>query len=158
MLMPEWAREQQLVLFCQSGLLGVALGFVFDFFNLPSKTHRQRRWMVFLIDVLFCVVAAMVTFYFSLAVMDGRMHPLLFCGSLMGFVVQHLTVGRFFGRLLYATVRVAYTILGRIFGWLEGVLLRGVSAIKRCFSYLSVKIKGNAEKSQKKSNFFQKST
>lgn len=154
MSMPEWTGAHQLALFWQSSLLGVELGFLFDFFNIPSKMRRRRRLAVFLCDTLFFVLAAAVTFFFSLAAMDGRMHPLLFCGSLLGFVVQHLLVGRLFSRVLYLIGRFVYTVLRRFFSLLRTLFLFIFKAFLRPLLALRAKTEENAKKSQKKSHFF----
>lgn len=156
--MPEWTGEHQLALFWQSCVLGAALGFLFDFFNIPSKTRRRRRLTVFLCDVLFFAVAAMVTFFFSLAVMDGRMHPLLFCGSFLGMAVQHLVIGRLFSRMLYCVGRFVCIVFRRLLGWLRVPFDRVFSAFSRLFSSIRTKIRSNAKKMQKKSDFFQKTS
>ena len=156
--MPEWAQEQQLVLLWQSCVLGVALGFLFDFFNIPSKARRRRRLTIFLCDVLFLIVAAFCTFFFSLAVMDGRMHPLLFFGSLFGFTVQHLAVGRYLSRLLYRVGRAVCALCSRLLGWFSVPFCCVFSGVSRLFSSLCRKIRKNAKESQKKSGFFQKNS
>lgn len=156
--MSDWSGAHQLALLWQSCVLGIALGFIFDFFNVPSKAQRRRRLTVFLCDVIFFVIAAIVTFYFSLAVMDGRMHPLLFCGSFLGLAVEHLVVGRLFSRLLYRAVCFIGSIFRRLFQWLCALFGRIFSAISRLLLLLRSKIGKNAEKLQKKSDFFQKNT
>ncbi len=97
----EWTGEQQLFLLLQSGMLGVVLGVVFDFCTIVDKCRRRHRWMAFLCDILFFVLAAFITFFFSLAVMDGRMHPLLFVGSGVGILLEHWLIGRYSGRWIY---------------------------------------------------------
>ncbi len=154
--MPEWTGQHQLTLLFQSGVFGVCLGFVFDFFNIPSKTHRRRRVAVFLCDVVFFVLAALTTFFFSLAVMDGRMHPLLFFGALLGMTVQHLAIGRLFSRALYLIGRFLYKMFDRLLMWICLPFRLGFSAISRTFSAVWTKIGKKAKKTQKKSRFFQK--
>ena len=57
-------------------------------------------------DAAFGVLAALLTFYGALAIMDGRMHPLLFVGLAVGFWLQHRTVGRWVSRWLYRAGRM----------------------------------------------------
>lgn len=156
--MPEWTGVHQLMLFWQSGVLGVTLGFLFDFFNIPSKMRRRHRLTVFVCDVLFFVIAAMATFFFSLAVMDGKMHPLLFFGCLLGLILQHLCVGRLFSRMLYRGGRFVYSAFSGLFLLLRASLLRVFKAISRPFLALRTKKGKNAHFLQKKSKFFQKNS
>lgn len=154
----EWTGHHQLVLLLQSGAFGVCLGFVFDFFNIPSKMHRRRYAAVFLSDVLFFVLASVATFFFSLAVMDGRMHPLLFCGALLGMILQHLLIGRLFSRFLYCTARLLCKMIGRLFFWICVPFRLVFSAIFRAYSTMWRKLEKNARKTQKKLCFFQKNS
>lgn len=120
--------------------------------------RRRRCVAVFLSDVVFFVLASVATFFFSLAVMDGRMHPLLFCGILLGMSVQHLVIGRLFSRVLYLAGRFLYTVFNRLLTWIYIPFRLAFSAISRVFSALWRKIGKNAKKTQKKSRFFQKNS
>lgn len=144
------------MLLLQSGVFGVCLGFVFDFFNIPSKMHR--RVATFLCDVVFFALASVATFFFSLAVMDGRMHPLLFCGALLGMTVQHLMIGRLFSRTLYLIGCFLHKAFVRLLMWICIPFRLGFLAISRAFSALWAKMRKNAKKAQKKSCFFQKNS
>ena len=156
--MPEWIGQHQIALFLQSGAFGVCLGFVFDCFNVLSKMRRRNRIPVFLGDVVFFVLAAFATFFYSLAVMDGRMHPLLFFGIALGMIVQHLIIGRLFSRALYLLLRFLYRVFQTILSWVSIPFRRATTAIFRVFSLLREKIGKNAKKPQKKSRFFQKNS
>ena len=96
-----WTWRQQLWLLLQCMGLGVSLGVLYDLFGVVRLWRSRRRRSLFLTDALFGVLAALVTFFTALAIMDGRMHPLLFFGSAFGFTVQHLTLGRVASRALY---------------------------------------------------------
>lgn len=88
----EWTGNQQLLFLLQSAGVGMGLGLLFDSMTGVGRTFRHRIG-VFLWDVLFGVVAALVTFFASLAIMDGDMHPLLFIGGGFGFLAEHIGVG-----------------------------------------------------------------
>ncbi len=156
--MPEWIGRHQVALLIESGALGVCLGFVFDCFNVLSKMRRRNRLPVFLGDVAFFVLAALVTFFFSLAVMDGRMHPLLFFGIAIGMIVQHLTIGRLFSRALYLLLRFLYRVFRTVLSWITIPFRLAMTAIFRVFSLLREKIGKSVKKAQKKSRFFQKNS
>ena len=96
-----WTWRQQLWLLLQCMGLGVSLGMLYDLFGVVRLWRSRRRRSLFLTDALFGVLAALVTFFTALAIMDGRMHPLLFFGCAFGFTVQHLTLGRVASRALY---------------------------------------------------------
>ena len=100
----EWTGQQQLLFFWQSTGLGMLVGLVFDITSGLCRVIR-RRWVVFLLDALFGVQAALITFFGALAIMDGQLHPLLFIGILCGAVISYLLLGRFLSRLVCMTGR-----------------------------------------------------
>ena len=100
----EWTGHQQLMFLLESICAGLLLGAVFGIFNGVGHI-RNRRGRVFLLDVLYFVLAAVITFFSSLVVMDGQLHPLLFIGILCGAVISYLLLGRFLSRLVCMTGR-----------------------------------------------------
>ncbi len=154
--MPEWTGYQQFRLLIQSVGLGVGLGFLFAFFNVAAKLRRRRRWLLIVCDALFCVIAALITFYFSLAVMDGRLHPLLFGGSLLGFALQHITMGRFLSRVLYRLGRWSVVALSWLARWICLPFRLVNSAFRRALASLCAKREKKVKKTRKKACFFQK--
>lgn len=101
-----WMGREQVRLLLESGGLGLLLGVLFDVCCALSRACGGRRWLRFGVDAAFGVPAALLTFYGALAIMDGRMHPLLFAGLAVGFWLQHRTVGRWVSRWLYRAGRM----------------------------------------------------
>lgn len=125
-----WMGQEQVRLLLESGGLGLLLGVLFDVCCALSLGCGRRRWLRFAVDAAFGVPAALLTFYGALAIMDGRLHPLLFGGLAAGFWLQHRTVGRWVSRWLYRAGRA----LGRGIGWLMGQLDIGLAAVGRRIS------------------------
>ena len=159
----EWTGGQQLGLLMESGGLGLLLGLLFDVNSGLSRATPGRRAARFLRDMLFGLLAALVTFFVSLAVMDGRLHPLLFCGSALGFWLEHISVGRWVARL---TCRVRHA-WRRISQWLLATtesFIVGFSRKIGGFFYREKRPKlssteentENIEKIEKNSLFFEK--
>ena len=139
-----WTGEQQVRLLLRCMGLGVLLGVLFDVCSVIGAASRRRRGVI-LWDALFGVLAALVTFYVSLAIMDGRMHPLLFFGSLIGFVTQHETIGRPGVRLLR---RIAMLIGGAKRLAAEGVR-RLAGAVFRIFGQFGTRKAARIGKTRK---------
>ncbi len=97
----EWTWREQIALLLQCGGLGMALGIVYDWLSVWVQWRRLSRAAVFLLDSLFGLLAALATFFFALATMDGRLHPLLFVGSAIGLLVERCGISRFHRRVLY---------------------------------------------------------
>lgn len=97
----------QLFLSCGMGFL---LGCYYDVFRVIRLVmHSGKRW-IFVQDMLFFLSSAVLTFLFSLAVMEGRLRSYLFVGELVGFVAYYFTIGkivmRFAGRVVAVVVKV----------------------------------------------------
>lgn len=119
-----WLRQEQVRLLLESGGLGLLLGVLFDICCALSRGCGRRRWLRFAVDAAFGIPAALLTFYGALAMMDGRLHPLLFGGLAVGFWLQHRTVGWWFSRRLYRAGRA----IGRGITWLTSRLDNDLSA------------------------------
>lgn len=97
----KWMWLQQVRLLLQSMGLGFILAILFDLFSIIEKLHIRSKIGVFIADTLFGLLSALITFFVSLAIMDGRMHPLLFVGSFLGFFVQHISLGHMVSPKIY---------------------------------------------------------
>lgn len=151
----EWTWQQQAHLLLQSGGVGFALGMVYDVFR-AAETGRTARVRVFVLDALFGVTAALVTFYAALAIMDGRLHPLLFAGCGIGFAAQRRSIGRLTGRLwrrLFAALgRFSRGVGRRIDDWSDSIRRR----FSRLWVAKSSDLGKKDEKNRKKFHFFRK--
>ena len=149
---------RQLWLLLYSCGLGAALGLLFEAFGVAVRFARRRRAVVFFIDVFYLVFSALATFYFSLAVMDGMMHPLLFGGCLLGFYLEHVTLGRLIGKLLYQIIRYIRFGFAWVFRLISAPLYRLCDRLYGDFSVFSKKIAKKEPKARKKCIFFRKKT
>lgn len=93
----EWTGAQQFLCLVQSMLLGAVLGLLFEVFTALTRIAK-RRVTVFILDSVFGILSAMITFYTSLVISNGRLHPLLFFGGLAGYMCEHFTVGRYISK------------------------------------------------------------
>jgi len=159
----EWTGAQQVGLLLESGGLGVLLGLLFDIMGGFVHGGTRDRWRLFLADVFFGLLAALVTFFGSLAIMDGQMHPLLFGGCLLGFLAEHVGPGRQVGRLVCRLRRWIRCVLEAIYMGSEVLISRILGVVNRLFGVLKTKKscqkeenEKNGEKSRKKFRFFQK--
>lgn len=101
--MTEWTGNQQLWFLLQSCGVGGMVGMLFDVLTGCGRASL-KRYMVFFLDVLFGLLAALITFFGALVITDGRMHPLLFTGVLAGMLTEHFLIGRFISKLIQRVV------------------------------------------------------
>lgn len=107
---------QQLSLCVQSLPWGMVIGVIFDVNSGIIRARNRDKWTV-LLDAGFGVLAAVITFFGALVLLDGQMHPLLLFSILIGFLLEHYT----FGRLLLSLL----TRIWRCFGWVKRVCHSG---------------------------------
>ena len=77
-------------------LLGVFLGFCYEFFRFAHRLHPGAVWLIFLEDLLFSGIClcGMLLLFFNLSY--GRMRLYAFVGVPTGFVLWYFTLGRLF--------------------------------------------------------------
>ena len=154
--MNEWTGEQQLYLLLESVWLGVWVGAAFDLITGIGRS-MHRRHVTFALDVFFWIVAALITFFGSLVITDGRLHPLLFAGVLMGATAEHFLIGRIIGKWLCFLVTL-FRRCSMAVSRQWGRMIRRVSAFVASLVRFAAKGAKESEKSRKKLNFFRKKT
>ena len=100
----EWTGQQQILFLLQSMCLGVVQGVLFDIVTGIGRSFSQS-WRV-IWDALLGPLTAIITFCGALIIMDGQLHPLLLGGSVIGMLLEHLTIGRWLSALVVVICRV----------------------------------------------------
>ena len=110
----EMTNGQQLnELFLSCGM-GFLLGAYYDIFRVIRLVMRPGKRTIFFQDLFFFLSSAVVTFIFSLSVMDGQLRFYLFLGLLTGFFAYYFTIGRVVMRFSQAAV-AAFLKIWRLF-------------------------------------------
>lgn len=94
----EWTGQQQIDFLLQSFALGCGQGMLLDILTGLVYINKRRRWLW--TDILFGPLAAVVTFFGSLVIMDGQLHPLLLFAVFAGILTEHQIVGVYICRLV----------------------------------------------------------
>jgi spore cortex biosynthesis protein YabQ len=81
-------------LLLSAALLGFALGAVYDIFRIFRVATRSGRVAVFVLDLLYWLICAAVTFVFLLFQNDGRMRALSMLAQIGGAALYYYTIGR----------------------------------------------------------------
>ena len=98
----EWTGQQQIQFLLRSIILGVLQGLCLDLITSLLAGRKRRRWLW--TDVLFGPLAAIITFFGALVIMDGQLHPLLFLGIALGMLAEHVTIGTLISFLLLSFI------------------------------------------------------
>ena len=135
-------------------ILGAFLCAVYDVFRLFRLRKKQNAFLLFVYDVLFCLIAAvsLLILFFNLSFGRPRIYAVLLC--IVGFLIWRVTVSR-----------LVMAIMNRLFGFIERILItlkrKIVFNLKRIsrFIYTSAycrttvsKIKGYKFKRKEKEN------
>ena len=91
---------QQFVVLLKSVVIGGVIGILLDAYS-GFLREKRYRYSLFVSDVLFGLVAAMVTFFGALIVTDGYLHPVLMVGIGCGCIAEHWLIGRWLAVLFF---------------------------------------------------------
>lgn len=84
-------------------LIGVSLGFLFDFFRLPRLVFNDK----FFFDFLFWIISSIVVFCYFLVFNDGNIRMINFLLVFIGFLFYTFTLGYL---TKYAEIKIAKKI------------------------------------------------
>ena len=118
--MPEVAIAVQTRLFMMAFGFGFLLGVVYDLFRIIRLTVTRGRIAVFVMDLVYFLLAGVSVFLFMLAYNQGEFRFYLIFGIFLGFLIYYFTFGafilkwsnriiRFLRRVLKAVLRVIST-------------------------------------------------
>lgn len=97
---------QQLLFCLRFGLLGVALGVLYDLLRAVRTHFRLRRWGTGLLDALFCLLGLVGFLLLMLRGTDGRLRLYLLLGLGAGFLLYRKAVSVWVLRLLLWILRL----------------------------------------------------
>ena len=92
---------------CVGGLLGVC----YDVFRIIRIAVPGGKALIFLQDLIFFLIAAIVSFLFLLANNQGVIRGYLLAGELLGFVLYYFTVGSLVYKAASAIINLMKKIL-----------------------------------------------
>ncbi len=83
---------KETTIFLQSCLLGAVLGFCYDGLRIFRIAIKCHSFVIAIQDILYCVLAAILTFSFVLAYHHGALRVYILAGELLGAVVYFFTI------------------------------------------------------------------
>ncbi len=91
---------EQMVFCLRFGLLGLALGAVYEMLRAIRTHFRIKKVGTALLDILFCLIGLLAFLLSMLLYTDGRLRGYLLLGLATGFWLWRKTVSRYVLRLL----------------------------------------------------------
>ena len=104
----------QLQMLLYAGGVGFWLGACYCLFQMFRIIVRCGVWSCFFQDILFCLSAALATFFVFLAISDGCIYPYLLIGEGIGFLVFYCSVGKWLQWICRKSVRRWRILHGKI--------------------------------------------
>lgn len=83
----------QCKIFCIFFVLGILVGFIFDFFRALRKTFKTNNVIIYFEDVLFFVIIGAMFFKTMLIFAYGQIRFYIFIALIFGIVIYVLTIG-----------------------------------------------------------------
>jgi len=138
--------NDQLLTFLYSLILGVMLGIFYDIIKSQRLVHRPSNLIIFVADIFFWIVSALVVFLFFLSRTNGEIRGYVLFSLGGGFLLWRITLSRFFLKIICFVLgyikRVInfladnfYKILAKIYHWLlkivKNILKWAKKGIKR---------------------------
>lgn len=80
--------------------MGAWLGAALDTYHRFLKRSQRRRWLVFIHDILFWIVQALLVFYVLLRVNEAELRMYVFVALLCGFAAYQSLLKSFYKKLL----------------------------------------------------------
>lgn len=120
----------QTIDFLYALIFGGLLGVFYDIFRILRIAFPTRPLTVFIQDLSFWAVCAVVSFLFLLTNVDGSVRFFLLLGECIGATLYYFTVGSFVMKVAHIIIGAVKAVLGFVYQW-------GLLPIWRIFLWMS---------------------
>jgi spore cortex biosynthesis protein YabQ len=86
--------QQQVLLFLYAGALGVGLSIIYDFFRVLRLTLHFNVIFIFIQDLIYFLICAIITFAFIFIFNNGEIRLFIIAAIAIGWILYYLTAGR----------------------------------------------------------------
>lgn len=130
---------EQTIIFLYATALGAMLCAVYDVFRIIRIAFGGKITAVFVEDILFSIIALVLTFIFVVAFNNGELRFFVLIGELLGFVAYYFTLGR----LTMSVSKMIISLIKKLFNLL-------VMPFVKLFGFLKEKMRPKLQKTPKK--------
>lgn len=106
--------SSQTTIFLFSVVLGIALSLIFDGFRLTNVIFSQTAKKIFIKDIIYFILSAIITFIFILIVNMGEIRVYIISGEIIGWIIYRLTVGSIIYKALFTVIVFIKKYLNKI--------------------------------------------
>lgn len=83
----------QTEIFLMAILLGAVLAAFYDVFRILRLAFTTPNWLIFIEDILFCIVVTLASFCYLMAENMGQVRIFVIAGEILGGVIYYFTIG-----------------------------------------------------------------
>ena len=84
-------------------LIGLIIGFLFDFFRILRRTYKTPDFITIIEDIVFWLVSGIILLLGIFILNEGKIRAYLFLGLFLGIIVKY--VGKILKKLLQAFIK-----------------------------------------------------
>lgn len=151
--MYSFEQSEQLKLFLLSLGAGFILGIVYDILRTIRLTFTKGKALIFIFDILYFVIFALVTFLFFLATNKGEFRSYMIFGEILGWIFYYLSFGiaaKSFTDAFVSVVHKFFSLIYKIISAPFRLIFKVTSKIKSKFSQFFKKVQKKTQKNRKK--------
>lgn len=106
--------SNQAYIFLCSVIGGMLIAFIYDMFRIKRKTFKTRSIGVFIEDLVFWIIVALVMFAVVYYSNEGELRGFIFIGTVIGVILYMLLLSRFVMNFFLAILCIIKKILKKI--------------------------------------------
>ncbi|MBQ4120173.1 MAG: spore cortex biosynthesis protein YabQ [Clostridia bacterium] len=107
-------NTSQAISFLYSIILGILFAIIYDFFRSLRKCKQHTILLVFIEDILYFLILAVITFIFLLALTNGQVRAYILIGILLGFLLFVLTLSKYYIIVMCFLLKLFFKLLDLI--------------------------------------------
>ncbi len=157
----EFTLSQLITAFLFSAVLGLFLGVIYEPIRIFHKIGFNSKIHYFITDALFMVICGLITFFFSLSMLEGRIRAFVIIGEISGFILFYYSVRpimdkiydpliKFLKKILKYLLKISRKVMYNIENKLKNVLRCLLDKLKKILN--KVFIYGKNKKSNRKND------
>lgn len=128
----EFFLSQQISIFICAIVGGLLIGIINEPFRFLRYAGFNSKTEIFIQDIIFMLLSAFITFFFSLCYNKGEVRFFIIFGELIGFLIFRYTIGLLTGKIfgfIFAVIRKILYILKKFFNVIVTILTKFLTAI-----------------------------
>lgn len=129
---------------------GILIGFLFDIFRIIRKTFRTTDLITYIQDIVFWIVAGIITLAFIFYYNNGEIRFYVFLGIILGVVIYILTISKYIIKVSVKIINhiknIVSTIINIVLILLKAIMKTVNKFLFKPFFFVFINIRKNLTK------------